>query len=414
MSGKVQNLASMSDAELRAFLFDDDDYSKMNFIQATTAYITAMNETEASTMKTISETMNTETEMQSGFTEMDKSLNDAYVKALEAEPSAPSGMPDWLNDLVSGLTAVLSILTFNPVMIGMSFAMFAMNFQVSGKSLMSMMEDQMFSKDDYKDRAAFEFGFALGMAAAGGAVSASSMGSTAAQASENAALAETSTAEEMEMSVMRSASGAAADVEAAETSETASAANAKDISSTQTQRLGDFMSTWGKFTAQYLGMTLMQDGFWNDFFQGPCGMDSEDAAIAGMFAGIAFAGFSSYKCATSEDGLTTALRDKLTQMGPKGQFYLRLLTVGLNLIGDGFRLGSGIEEIKIASQYNDLGDFIKNVLAPALSKLTFVQGLSQGMNSMSTLTQASLQSATDTAGMVNQTFAAFGHMWDEN
>ncbi|HSW71489.1 MAG TPA: hypothetical protein VLH77_05870 [Gammaproteobacteria bacterium] len=354
-AGKIEKLSSMTDAQLRAYLFDEH-FDQMSFAQVTAAYMQDMTQTEASSMKNISETMNTETDVQKGFTDLCKELNDQYITALNNQPST-SSMPDWLSDVIGGLMVAISILTLNPVAIGMSCAMFAMNFTVGGKSLMSMMTEAAVG-DDPSKKASFEFGFALGMAACGGAASAAS-----------------------------GVTEAAAEAGATTT--------------------GLFV----KSTLTNLGQTLMMDNFWPDFFQGVCKMSPEDAAILGMFVGITFGMASAAKAAASEDGMTAALRSKVASMGDKALRMIRLINVGLNLVTDGFRAYQGGQEIEISQQYKTLANYQRDVMAPTMSKLGLVQALSAGIGSMLTVTQNLLQSESDTSNAINQTFASFADMF---
>lgn len=366
MAEQIEKLSSMTDSQLKAYLFGNH-FDQMSFIEVTAAYMQDLTKTEASSVKNISETMNTETTIQGKFADLDKAMNDEYVKDLQLQAEmSPSSMPDWLGDVVSGLMFLASIVTLNPVMIGMSAAMFAMNFTVNGKSLMSMMTTAAVGDDPTK-RAEFEFGFAAGMALAGGSASA--------------------------------LSGVGAAVEAG--------ATAAEVA---VQTLGQMV----KYFFTYLPQGLMMDNFWPDFFQGVCKMSPEDAALLGMVVGITCGIASSAMAGASEDQLTQSLRNKMGSLSANAQQMFRYLMVGLNVTGDAFRVGSGAEELKISQQYQTLADFQRDVMAPVMSKLSLVQALSGGIGSMLKLTEDAMHTLSSDATAINQTFSAYGNMFNQS
>ncbi len=363
MAEKVEPLSSMTDAQLRAFLFDTH-YDQMSFIQATAAYMQKITETEASSEKTAAETMNSETDSQNKVTSLTQKMNDKYVEELEElAEMQPSSVPGWLGDIVSAFTVLAAIVTLNPVMIGISSLAFIL--QVSG--LQKKMMDAACGDDPTK-QAAFSFGFAMGEALVGGVASTASDAVAASNAAESGAEAATQTA-------------------------------------------GQIAKKFVKYTLTYLGEGLMLDNFWPEFFQGPCKMSQEDATICGMFVGIGFGLASTAAAGASEDAMTSALRNRMSKLSDPAHAIFRTLMTTLTLVGDGFQIGSGVDMLNISAQFKKLADFEKHVISDTMGKMSILQTTSMGLTSLINQTQNVLQVIGDDSVANNQTFSSFADMF---
>lgn len=372
---KVPNLTSMSNEQLRQFLLYDDHFDQMSFIQITADYMQKVTETEATSVKDSSQTMTTETQAQNGMTVLTKALNDDVIKEIaEEQAMQASSMPDWLGDVVSGFMFLASIITLNPFIIGMAAVNFAMNFKVNGVSLMTKFEDAC-GCDSPTSRAEFELGFAAGEAVC------------CAGASVGGDIAAAKTAAE---------AGAEAGVEAG--------ANA---AKTLGQRALDFV----KYFMTYLFQGLALDNFWQDFFKGPCKMSDENSMILGMFAGMVCGIGSSISAASTEDAITTAFRNKLASLSDSTQQLFRYFGAAMNLTGDGFQMASGVLSIEIGEQFKKLADFVRNVMADSMGRLSLAQSLTNGINMMMTQTQQTLGIISDDAVSMNQTFSSYADMF---
>lgn len=356
-------LSSMTDAQLRAYLFDVN-YDQMSFTQATANYMQTLIETEAQSEKTASETMTSETDSQNNITSQTQQSNQNYINELQKEQQMqPSSLPSWLSDVISAFSVLAAVVTLNPVLIGISSAAFML--QVSGLQQKMM---QAACGDDPSKQAAFSFGFAMGEALVGGAASAGGDVMAAANVTEDAAEATTQTA-------------------------------------------GQVAKNFVKYTATYLGQALMLDNFWPEFFQGPCKMSQEDATILGMFMGIGFGVASTAAASASEDAMTSALRNRLANLSDPAHTIFRIVMTSLNLMGDGFQIASGVDGIEVSKQFKKLSEFEKDVIAPTMGQMALLQSAASGLNSMITQTENALQAIADDSAANNQTFSSFADMF---
>ncbi len=370
----AERLSSMTNEELRNYLFFNSD--QKSFIQATSEYIVNLTETEATAVKDASESLRSETNVQNGLVISTKEINDEVTQEIKKEEAEEHKAKrrakrlGILSDVAGGLMVLASVITLNPALIALSTTAFTL--QVSGG--MNKMTNAV--SHDPNVRAGFEFGFAAGEAlACGGA----------------------GLAGDAQVASQQMAKGGA---EAAEVA-------AQRASITTAQQIGTALN----YSKNYLGQSLMLDNFWQDFFQGPCKMSSEDAMILGMVVGVGVGMLSMMASGASEDGLTQMARNKFNSLSDQGQQLFRKFLLTVNLMGDGAQVGTGVESTEVSTEYKALATFIHDAMAVSMKNFTLTQSLTSETNGMISQTENMLQAVTDDGAVEAQTFSSYGEMF---
>lgn len=342
----------MTEAQLRALLFTPKQDG--SFFQSTSDYMSTLTQTESQLVTNLSAVLQAETNEQDQLTQLTQEqtdkVNNAYQEQADMQPHS---MPSWLSDVLSVFMFLVSVVTLDPVMIGISGS--AMVMQVSG--LQKQMVDAV-SHGDTNIAAAFEFGMGIGEAMAAGGLSA----------------IRTATEEiPAELANLTSA------------------------------------RRFVKNTLAYSGQTLLQNNFWSDFFQGPCGMDETGAMILGMVVGLGGAVGTSFL--SEEGGLAKALKAGFDKAFKNPEKVLQMYSLLIGLATSGFQVGASVEQIKIGKEYEKLASFEKDVLAPADGQLALFQGIEAAAMMAASSTQDTMSTLLDATADEVQTFRALGAMY---